>query len=45
MEKLVGKANDDNSFINGHPVTALLDTGSQVTHVSQEWLRASKFTP
>ena len=34
--KLVGRANEDKIFINGHPVTALLDTGSQVTHVSQD---------
>ena len=32
--KLIGRANEDQIMINGHPVTALLDTGSQVTHVS-----------
>ena len=36
-KKLVGRANEDKIFINGHPVTALLDTGSQVTHVSQDF--------
>ena len=35
--KLVGRANEDQIFINGHPVTALLDTGHQVTHISQEF--------
>ena len=35
--KLVGRANEDQIFINGHPVTTLLDTGSQVTHVSQDF--------
>ena len=35
--KLVGRANEDKSFINGHPVTALLDTGSQITYVSQDF--------
>ena len=38
--KLVGRANEDKIFINGHPVTALLDTGSQVTHVSQDFCLA-----
>ena len=35
--KLVGRANEERIFINGHPVTALLDTGSQVTHVSHDF--------
>ena len=35
--KLVGRANVDQIFINEHPVTALLNTGSQVTHVSQDF--------
>ena len=33
-------ANEDQIVINGHPVTALLDTGSQVTHVSQDFCLA-----
>ena len=36
-EKLVGRTNEENIFINGQPVTALLDTGSQVTHVSHDY--------
>ena len=39
--KLVGRANEDKIFINGQPVTALLDTGSQVTHVSQDYCLAN----
>ena len=38
--KLVGGANEDQIFINGHPVTALLDTGNQVTHVSKDFCLA-----
>ena len=38
--KLVSRANEDKTFINGHPVTALLDTESQVTHVSQDFCLA-----
>ena len=38
--KLVGRANEERIFINGHPVTALLDTGSQVTHVSHDFCLA-----
>ena len=41
--KLVGRANEDQIVINGHPVTALLDTGSQVTHVSQAFCLAKGF--
>ena len=45
--KLVGRAKEDKFFINGQPVTALLGTGSQVTHVRQDfaWLMTSKFIP
>ena len=44
---MVERANEDKIFINGHPVTALLDTGSQVTHVSQDFCLANgiKFNP
>ena len=28
-------------MINGHPVTALLDTGSQVTHISEAFCQAN----
>ena len=41
--KLVGRANEDQIVINGHPVTALLDTGSQVTHVSEAFCLAKGF--
>ena len=37
---LVCRANEDQIFINGQPVTALLDTGSQVTHVSRDFCLA-----
>ena len=40
-EKLVGRAKEENIFINGQPVTALLDTGSQVTHVSHDFCLAN----
>ena len=35
--KLVGRASEERIFINGQPVTTLLDTGSQVTHVSHDF--------
>ena len=38
--QLIGRANEDQIFINGYQVTALLDTGSQVTHVSQDFCLA-----
>ena len=38
--RLVGRANEEQIVINGHPVTALLDTGSQVTHVSRAFCQA-----
>ena len=41
--KLIGRANEDQIMINGHPVTALLDTGSQVTHVSEAFCHANNF--
>ena len=40
-EKLVGRANEESIFINGQPVTALMDTGSQVTHVSHDYCVAN----
>ena len=40
-EKLVGRANEERIFINGQPVTALLDTRSQVTHVSHDYCVAN----
>ena len=41
--KLIGRANEDQIMINGHPVTALLGTGSQVTHVSEAFCQANNF--
>ena len=38
---MVGRAKKDKIFINGQPVTALLDTVSQVTHVSQDYCLAN----
>ena len=40
-EKLVDRANEERIFINGQPVTALLDTGSQVIHVSHDFCLAN----
>ena len=39
--KLVGRAKEDKIFINGQPVTDLLDTERQVTHVSQDFCLAN----
>ena len=39
--KLIGRANEEQIVINGHPVTALLDTGSQVTHISEAFCQAN----
>ena len=41
--KLVGRANEDHIVINGHPVTALLDTGGQVTHISETFCQVKGF--
>ena len=38
--RLIGRANEEKIKINGHTVTALLDTGSQVTHISLEYCQA-----
>ena len=38
--RLVGRANEEQIVIGGHPVTALLDTGSQITHVSKALCKA-----
>ena len=38
---LLGRANEEQIFINGQPVTSLLDTGSQVTHVSLDFCLAN----
>ena len=43
--RLIGRANEEQIMINGHPVTALLDAGSQVTHISEAFAKLiiSKF--
>ena len=38
--RLIGRANEEKIKVNGHTVTALLDTGSQVTHISLEYCQA-----
>ena len=38
--RLVGRANEEKITVNGNTVTALLDTGSQVMHVSLEYCQA-----
>ena len=40
--RLIGRANEEQIVINGHPVTALLDTGTQVTHISEAFCQANK---
>ena len=39
--RLIGRANEEQIVINGHPVTDLLDTGSQVTHISEAFCQAN----
>ena len=39
--RLIGRANEEQIVINGHPVTALLDTGSKVTHISEAFCQAN----
>ena len=40
--RLIGRANEEQIVINGHTVTALLDTGSQITHVSEAFCQANQ---
>ena len=37
---LIGRANEEKIIVNGNTVTALLDTGSQMTHVSLDYCQA-----
>ena len=38
--RLIGMANEEKIMVNGNTVTALLDTGSQVTHISLDYCQA-----
>ena len=38
--RLIGRANEEKVIVNGKTVTALLDTGSQVTHISLDYCQA-----
>ena len=38
--RLIGRANEEKIIVNGKSVTALLDTGSQVSHISQDYCQA-----
>ena len=38
--RLIGRANEEKITVNGNTVRALLDTGSQVTHVSLDYCQA-----
>ena len=38
--RLIGRANEKKIMVNGKSVTALLDTGSQVIHISQDYCQA-----
>ena len=38
--RLIRRANEEKILINGKSVTALLDTGSQVTHISHDYCQA-----
>ena len=40
--RLIGRANEEQIVINGHPVTVLLNTGSQVTHIGEAICQANK---
>ena len=39
LEHLVGEANECNAFVDEHSCRALLDTGSQVTSISESFYR------
>ena len=39
--RLIGRANEEQITVNEYPVTALLDTGSQVTHISEAFCQAN----
>ena len=38
--RLIDRANEEKIKVNGNTVTALLDTGSQVTHISLDYCQA-----
>ena len=38
--RLIGRVNEEQILINGKPVTTLLDSGSQVTHISHDYCQA-----
>ena len=38
--RLIGRANEEKIMVNGNTVTALMDTGSQVTHMSLDYCQA-----
>ena len=40
LARLIGRANEEKITVNGNTVTALLDTGSQVTHISLDYCQA-----
>ena len=39
--RLIGRANEEKIIVNGKAVSALLDTGSQVTHISLDYCQAT----
>ena len=40
LARLIGRANEEKITVNGNTVTALLDIGSQVTHISLDYCQA-----